>query len=227
MADNHDIPAYPYMFSADQFKNKYCPFAGQALPRPSQYQGVPTDALGNPIQSYQDAQAAHDAWRPAQAPPVTLNTNPQQQKIFNTTWAPGAGGVNVGATKLNPDFVRPQLSANMTMDDIAAATTAANPTANFSTGMMGGAGGAAGVQQAAGGGQQANPIDMNQAYLSALQNPGPIARPGATVPQAAPPSNQSGVLQQFLANWKNKGAPTQGAGNYNNQGFFNALQGQV
>ena len=44
------------------------------------------------------------------------------------------------------------------------------------------------------------------------------------MPQSAPPSNQSGVLQQFLANWNKGGGQTQGAGNYNNSGFFNALQ---
>ena len=75
--------------------------------------------------------------------------------------------------------------------------------------------------------QQANPYDMNQAYLDALANPGKVTTPGATVAQSAPPSNQSGVLQQFLANWKNQGSPTQGAGNYNNSGFFNALKGMV
>ena len=69
--------------------------------------------------------------------------------------------------------------------------------------------------------------DMSQAYLNALSNPGRVTTPGATVPQSATPSNQSGVLQQFLANWKAGGGQTQGAGNYNNRGFFDALQGQV
>ena len=68
---------------------------------------------------------------------------------------------------------------------------------------------------------------MGQAYLQALQNPGHVSTPGANVPQAAPPSNQSGVLQQFLSNWQNGGGNTQGAGNYNNAGMFNALKGMV
>ena len=72
-----------------------------------------------------------------------------------------------------------------------------------------------------------NPYDMNQAYLDALSNPGHVTTPGATVPQSAPPSNQSGVLQQFLANWNKGGGQTKGAGNYDNSGFFKALQGQV
>lgn len=70
-----------------------------------------------------------------------------------------------------------------------------------------------------------NPYDMNQAYLTALSNPGKVVTGGATVPQAPQPTGQSGVLQQFLANWQNKGSPTTGAGNYNNAGFFNALRG--
>lgn len=90
-------------------------------------------------------------------------------------------------------------------------------------------GGAAGLRQpaAAPAPQPQNPYDMNQAYLDALANPGKVTTPGATVAQSAPPSNQSGVLNQFLANWNKGGQQTQGAGNYNNRGFFDALQGQV
>ena len=69
-----------------------------------------------------------------------------------------------------------------------------------------------------------NPYDMNRAYLTALANPGHVTTPGATVAQAAPPSNQSGVLQQFLANW---GGNSKGAGNYDNSGFINSLRGMV
>lgn len=72
---------------------------------------------------------------------------------------------------------------------------------------------------------QTNPVDMSQAYLNALANPGKVKTPGATVPQANLPSNSSGVLQQFLNNWQGGGGNTQGAGNYNNAGFFNALKG--
>ena len=72
-----------------------------------------------------------------------------------------------------------------------------------------------------------NPVNMSQAYLNALANPGKVTTPGATVPQANLPSNQSGVLQQFLANWQNSGGNTKGAGNYDNSGFYKALQGSV
>ena len=69
-----------------------------------------------------------------------------------------------------------------------------------------------------------NPYDMNQAYLTALANPGHVTTPGATVAQSTPPSAQSGVLQQFLQNW---GGNSKGAGNYDNSGFINALRGMV
>jgi hypothetical protein len=65
---------------------------------------------------------------------------------------------------------------------------------------------------------------MNAAYLQALANPGKVTTPGATVAQSAPPSGQSGVLQQFLQNWKPGNNP---AGNYNPSLFPNALRGQV
>ena len=76
--------------------------------------------------------------------------------------------------------------------------------------MMGGAGGGAGGGAAAAPAAAAGP-DMNAAYLAALASPGHVTTPGATVAQSAPPSNQSGVLQQFLANWK-PGGESQGPG---------------
>ena len=68
---------------------------------------------------------------------------------------------------------------------------------------------------------------MTQAYKTALANPNPVVSQGANVPQAPPPSSSSSVMQQFLANWKNQGSPTKGAGNYNNQGFYDSLQGMA
>src|SRR4029077_2145522 len=79
MADS-GIKPYPLMFDPSQWANKFSPFPDKPIPFPASYVGTPTDALGRPIQSYLDAQAAHDAWSappaPAQAPPVTLNTSP-------------------------------------------------------------------------------------------------------------------------------------------------------
>ena len=67
-----------------------------------------------------------------------------------------------------------------------------------------------------------NPIDMRQAYLDALSNPGHVTTPGANVPPTTPVGNQvPSVMSQFLAN--QGGKPTSGAGNYSNAQFFNTL----
>ena len=62
--------------------NPYTQYKGQ-LPIPG-YSGTPTDAQGNPIQSYTDAQAAHDAWTPpSQTPGTTLNSSPSDASSSN------------------------------------------------------------------------------------------------------------------------------------------------
>jgi hypothetical protein len=117
----------------------------------------------------------------------------------------GAG--SVAATKgWNP--ANPSSATGMQPSQLFGGNAAAQPAA------------AAAAQPAA----QQNPYDMNQAYLTALSNPGHVTTPGATVPQAAPPSAQSGVLQQFMQNWKPGANP---AGNYDPSLFVNALRGQV
>jgi hypothetical protein len=239
MADNNDLPAYPLMFSSDQWSNKFSPFQGKPIPFPAQYQGVPTDAHGNPIQSYVDAQTAAAA-APRQASPVTLNSTPGdsgQWAVNNAIingmqptlrGAPDAGGRGA--------YTGYDISAKMAA---MAANNAAYGTPTYSSqpipgqpgythlvpSVSGGTGGGGGGANAGGGG--GSPVNMSQAYLNALANPGHVSTPGATVAQSAPPSAQSGVLQQFLQNWQNRGQPTQGAGNYNNAGFFNALKGTV
>lgn len=221
-----DIPQYPLMFDSSQWLNKYSPYSGQAIPFPASYRGAPTDAHGNQIQSYLDTQAKHDAWSaanpaPTQAAPVTLNTSPI------------SGNPNPVGTPLNPTGDWSVLAPDLGMG----AQTQANYA--YDLGLPGSAyngytkapwaastGASTGATQPATA-AATNPYDMNQAYKDALANPGHVTTPGATVPQSAPPSNQSGVLQQFLANWNKGGGQTKGAGNYDNSGFFKALQGQV
>ncbi len=233
MADDHPIPQYPFMFSPDQFANPYSDWAKKRLSFMGQYDpGArgPTDAHGRPIQSYQNTQALHDAWAaanpaaPAMAPAVSLDSNAgleakgsqarAMQDAGYGNWAmldpmmahssiPGqtGGPGSVGYQEANYDKTGPQMM-----------TLGANGLTPAS--------GAAAAAPAA----QTNPYDMNKAYMAALQSPGHVTTPGATVAQAAPPSNQSGVLQQFLANW---GGNSKGAGNYDNSGFINSLRGMV
>ena len=68
MADNPDFKAYPFQFDPSQWANPYTHWNKQALPFMGQYAGVPTDARGNPIQSYQDALAAQKAAQPRRPP---------------------------------------------------------------------------------------------------------------------------------------------------------------
>jgi hypothetical protein len=212
-----DIPQYPMMFSADQWLNKFSPFSGKPIPFPAQYRGTPTDAHGNPIQSYLDTQAKHDAWQapaaPQQAAPVTLNTSsyPSLATMDTLQRANALGGLQPSG---QPYPTRP--GSNFGTDALLNRQFAA-----FGSGPM------QSQQAAPVAAAPANPYDMNQAYLDALANPGHVTTPGANVPQSAPPSNQSGVLQQFLANWQKGGGQTKGAGNYDNSAFFKSLQGQV
>ncbi len=209
MANNTNNLPYPFQFDPSQFSNQYSAYGGTALPFMGQYAGMPTDAHGNPIASYQAVQAAQQAAQNNQAPmapATTLNSTPAAQSA-------------------QPGFGAPMTSGNAAVD-----------MANWGGFMSG----PQQLQNAYGGGGQAAPAapatpqaaapsagqqNMSQAYLQALANPGKVTTPGATVPQAQFPSQQSGVLQQFLQNWQNKGSPTTGAGNYNNAGFFSGLQG--
>ena len=76
-------------------------------------------------------------------------------------------------------------------------------------------------QQAQQAPQPQNPVDMRQAYLDALSNPGKVTTPGATVPQSQPLGSPS-VMSAFLqAHPGGGGGPA--AGNYSNAGFFSTL----
>lgn len=211
MADNSaNIYPYPFQFDPSQWSNKYSPYNGVAIPA-TQYAGTPRDAFGNPIASYQQALAAQ---QPAAMPASTsLNSSPQSyanpnQGLINAIYQGGGqsgggfGGQGSGTSVGNGALLTQLLMGG-------GGGTPAQPTA------------AAAAPAASSG------PNMSQAYLQALANPGHISTPGATVAQAPTPTGQSNVLQQFLQNWQNKGSPTTGAGNYNNAGFYNALQGNV
>jgi hypothetical protein len=237
MADNNpNISPYPLMFDPSQWSNKYSNYAGQSLsPYMGGMSGTPTDAHGNPIGSYeaflaQQAAPAQPAAAPAAAQGTTLNSSPlQPATVPQGLSQPGMGAPSVQGGMQAWGAATPAQRA-AAMPQAVYGTTGGNAD----KGSFGGLGPSGFVQGSGVGGQgqaaapaapAAQAPDMGQAYLTALSNPGKVTTPGATVPQAALPSNQSGVLQQFLQNWQNKGSPTTGAGNYNNAGFFSALQG--
>jgi len=70
MADSN-VPTYPDMFPASELVNKYSSMNSANFPMYNYY-GIPTDAMGRPISSYQVPAAPV----PAQTPGVSLNTTP-------------------------------------------------------------------------------------------------------------------------------------------------------
>jgi hypothetical protein len=249
MADNSaNIYPYPFQFDPSQFSNKYSPYNGVPLPSLANYAGMPTDAHGNPIGSYQAIVAQQQAATPGAAPPMapstSINSSPfsgvQIPQGQNDAAYQPRGGLNMQQWQaLTP---QQQLAAGASLGQVQAGVAATQPDSFVAShnNPSGGSPGAGAYLQGLGAtafNQMANQPaaapqapstpapDMGKAYLQALANPGQVTTPGATVPQSALPSSQSGVLQQFLQNWQNKGAPTTGAGNYNNQGFFAGLQG--
>ena len=191
-------------FDPSQWSNQFSKFQNAALPWPTQYAGLPTDAMGQPIQ---------------QQPGMTLNSQPQAAPaaaaaapsnntgtldLINTlmanargapqqSWGNNQSGTGQG-TLLN-ELMLQKRALQQQQPATAAAAPASTP----------------------------NPAGpTTQQYLSLLANPGAVQTPGATVPQATGVQPGSGVLQQFLANWR----PAQsGPGSGFQQGFLRALGG--
>ena len=202
MADDQTNPYTIAGMAAMMQPNKYIDpaYKDKPLPLPGFY-GTPTDAQGNPIQSYLDAQSQHDAWNaanPAPAQGTTLNSTPQPGVIpFQHATMPD--GMPYGQTNLG---------RGVTGTSWQGPGGAASPQA---------------PQQSAPAAQQ-NPVDMRQAYLDALSNPGKVTTPGAQMlPGTSPtgPQSQPSVLAQFLQ--QHPGGGTTGGGGYSNQGFFSTL----
>ena len=219
--------------------NPYLQFTGQ-IPMAG-YRGTPTDAAGNPIASFGQAQAAHDAWaaaNPAPAQGTTLNSAPQSS-TSSGPYQPGSAQGQAWQAMM----AQPAAQQNMATAAASAASGGNTPGAYYAQGNSGfGSNQYANAnpplvpfQQSQGQGQgqqpqqaapaaSTNPVDMRQAYLDALSNPGKVNTPGAQMlPGTSPtgPQSQPSVLAQFLA--QHPGGGTTGGGGYSNQGFFNTL----
>src|SRR5580692_1326751 len=225
--------------------NPYLQYQGQ-IPMAG-FQGPATDAQGNIIPSYAQAQAAHDAWQPP--PGTTLNTSgatanpfagvqiPQGQN--DAAYQPRGGLSTAQWQALTPA----QRGTAQSALDTVQAGVAATPSDSFvasHNNPSGGAGGAGSYLQGLGAtafhqmanqpsapaapAAPTNPIDMRQAYLNALANPGKVTTPGAVMQPGARPTGapQPSVLNAFLAAHPSGG--TQIPGGYGNQGFFSTLQ---
>ena len=227
LADIYNAAALPYMLGP----NKYSAFNGNPLSLQG-YSGTPTDAQGRPIQSFVSAQQQHDAWNaanPAPAQGTTLNSTPTNAGLEaqgSQARAMQDAGYGNWAT-LDPLMAQsPRPSPTAGTGSVGATTgwNPNNPASIYPTAAGGAAGGSLTPMGGSGsGGAGVNPVDMRQAYLTALSNPGPVTTPGANVPQSAPAGQQPNVLDAFLAHNAQPQAP--GAGGYSNAGFFNTLRG--
>ena len=79
------------LFSPDQWLNQFSNYNNAALPWPSSYSGMPTDAMGNPIQPPPGMTINSSPAAPAPAAPAAP---PQQQygRIWEGTATGGAAG---------------------------------------------------------------------------------------------------------------------------------------
>ena len=205
--------------------NPYTQYKGQ-LPMPG-YMGTPTDAEGSPIQSFTDAQAQHDAWdkaNPAPAAGTTLNSTPAGLEAQGSQARAMQNAGYGDWSQLDPTMAasnRPNPTAGAGSVGATAGWNPANPMSAYPT-TAGGAAGAAGGGSATAAQPPQNPIDMRQAYLTALSNPGKPSMPGANVPQAQPLGTPS-VLNSFLAAHPSGGTAAPAGGGYGNKGFFDTL----
>jgi hypothetical protein len=194
------LMANPWMLDPTQKSNQFSQYNNKALPYPPTYNGVPTDAMGRPIQSFLDWQKANPGGttlnstpaQPAQAPP------PQTMRVPNPlAGQPIYGGANPGSNGgwgsvyqgMQPQY----LTGQMTPQQQQAPS--------------GGAGGGAT-------GQSAAPNNW-QAAINALANPGNPQTMGANVPLVQGYQPSGGVNQAFLNQ--------AGSGAGMNQNFLSAL----
>jgi hypothetical protein len=225
MADDQTNPFVMAGMAAMMQPNKYTDPSLQGKPLQLQgYRGTPTDAMGRPIQSFLDAQSQHDAWdaaNPAPAQGMTLNQTPNAATPIR-----GIGGLQPGqwdgANGLptgTPDY-----STNTGIGMATDPSGMPNGQTPLGRGVTGTSWQPQRMmpqpQQQQQAPQPQNPVDMRQAYLDALSNPGKVTTPGATVPQSQPLGSPS-VMSSFLA--AHPGGGGAGAGGYNNSGFFQTL----
>jgi len=232
MASNSFLPSWGAGFDPTQLSNPYSLYKSQALPWPASFRGPATNARGEVI---------------ASAPPPTqtsINSTPTAAAASAARLTPvlqqgdgrdssGRGAQLATAPGSIIGYMDPISGQTM---PLAAGQLPQGMDAQTQASMIGPLG-MQHLQQAgiAPAGQTDTPAGqtasssgstlMGQDYLNALANPGPPRAVGPNVPQAAPPSQSSGVLDQFLANWTPPGGGS-GAGGYDNSWMMNALQNQ-
>ena len=193
------------LFSPDQWLNQFSNFNNAALPWPSSYAGMPTNAMGQPIQP---------------PPGMTLNSSPQPAAPQPAAPQNSPYAIAKGNPAIDAGNQAAGLDALGSMRPTGNGSYAAGPGTppgfwQAQAAMQG---------QGQGQGQQQQPAAPNswQNTMAMLANPGKVTTPGATVPATASAQPGPGSLQAFLQNWK----PAQsGPGSGFQQGFGNALKG--
>lgn len=210
MADTPTFQPNPYAnFDPSQWTNPYSKFYGKALPWPSSYAGMPTNAMGQLIQPPPGMTLNSSPAAPAAPAPPASNPNgafsPQQaMRILQGTGNWGLSGQSGSG--------RGPVNNQGALDSMAQMTAGYQPQPQPQQQAPQAAAPAAAPGQ-----------PSYQQVLSMLANPGPVTTPGATVPQAASAAQPGpGVLQSFLQNWK----PAQsGPGSGFTQNFNTILRG--
>jgi hypothetical protein len=238
MADDQTNPYVTMGMLGMMTPNKYIDpaYQNKSLPIPG-FSGTPTDAQGNPIQSYLD-------WQTANPGGTTLNNTPaapaasqpqlmgagnfqklaeqaQQTAAIDPTTGIAADPTALAqaryyrqmATSMQPQAVTGPAGSGRGYEQVGMMHPATSMYWQDPTGGVA----AKNAQQSQGGGG----IDMRQAYLNALSNPGKVTTPGANVPQSAP-LGQPSVLDAFLST-HTAGPAAPAAGGYSNAPFFNTL----
>ncbi|HEY1878298.1 MAG TPA: hypothetical protein VGG68_00045 [Caulobacteraceae bacterium] len=220
----------PYMFEPGQQSNQFSNYNNAPIPWPPSYNvgnvGAPTNAMGQPIQSYLD-------WAKANPAGMTINNTPQQPQQQAALRSPQYQGYPA----LQAGLLTPQqqgLYNSATEAENAGAAAAAQGSGfgsrqgagtpgqsqvDFGLGQMyrnmaAQAGGPTGTPAAAP--QAAGPPNNWMAALNARANPGNPVTPGATVPMVQGYQPGGGVNQAFLQQ--------AGAGAGMNQNFLNNLR---
>jgi hypothetical protein len=200
--------ANPTLFDPTQQSNQFSLFNNAALPFPPTYNGAPTNAMGQPIQSFQQ-------WQQQNPGGVSLNATPAQpdnsgQFAFNKALIN-----SMGQSMLSNGLMGGQANGGGRGD--AYTGLANNPTygnlihLNALNNAMGQTGAQGAAQPQAGGGAPNN----WQAAINALSNPGNPQTMGANVPLQTGYQPAGGVNQAFLQ--QAQGQPNM------NQGFLSAL----
>ena len=227
-SDSSDNPILDMGLLGMMQPNRYInpAYAGKPLSLPGFYTGPgggqpPTDAYGKPIQSFVDANNAANT-QYAQQMAAFNAAQPAQGTTLNTPGPAGSGApssaqlqaANIASNPANQN--QGGFGSGNNVLSSGALAQIAQLGSQIPGGMQGGGSGA----PAAAGPTPPAPPNMRQAYLDALANPGPLAKPGANVPVSSPLGTPS-VMNAFMAAHPTGGA--KGAGGYNNSGFFNTL----